>query len=410
MSQVTNIKAGHAVSWSPPRQAAQVAARVDAIDQLRGLVMVLMALDHVRAFFSDAVFDPLDLTRTTPALFLTRWVAHFCAPVFVFLAGTGAFLAGSRGKTRPQLAWFLLTRGLWLVLLEFTLVQFGWFFHFEYTLLIAQVIWAIGWSMVALAALVFLPTWVITILGVLLIASHNALGNPNPQELTIPAWLWTVLVRPGSIVLTESPSRVLLVAYPILPWLGIMLAGYGFGALWLLPRAQRRWWLLGLGTFLLALFGALRAANGYGDPRPWSLQASDLFTALSFLNCTKYPPSLLFVLMTLGPSMLLLAGWDRERTRASGVLVTFGRVPLFYYLLHVPLIHVVAMAFAYASHGETGFLPLVVVFRNQMPSDYGYGLPVVYGVWIGVVLLLYPPCRWFAAVKRRYRWAWLSYL
>ena len=383
--------------------------RLDALDHLRGVVMVLMALDHVRDFFTNERFNPVDLTQTNAGVFLTRWVTHFCAPVFVFLAGSGAFLAGTRGKTRQQLAWFLLTRGAWLVVLEFTLVHLSWTFSFDYTLLLGQVIWAIGWSMVTMAGLVFLPTWAITALGIALIAGHNALDGIDLQGLP-PPWLGTALLRPGLIPLT--PGTTLLVAYPILPWLGIMMAGYGLGALWLLPRQRRRGYLVGLGAVLVVLFAVLRAVNIYGDSQPWSIQSTGPFTVLSFMNCTKYPPSLQYVLMTLGPAMLALAWWDRPCGPLGGVFVTFGRVPLFYYLLHVPVMHLVAIAFAYVRYGEVGFLfqHFGLAGPEQIPADYGYSLPVVYVVWIGVVILLYPACRWFAAVKRRHAWAWLSYL
>src|SRR5262245_53775242 len=380
--------------------------RVEAVDLLRGVVMVVMALDHARDFLSDARFNPLDLTRTDAALFLTRWVTHFCAPVFVFLAGTGAFLYGSRGKTKRQLAWFLLTRGLWLLALEFTLVQFGWSFNFDYHLWVGQVIWAIGWSMVALAALVFLPAWVIAAAGVVLVAGHNLLDAVPPDRLGPFGWVATVLWSGGPVPL--APDVYLLVVYPVLPWLGVLWAGYGCGAIWLLPRPQRRrvWAALGLGLTLL--FVVLRAVNGYGDPHPWTAQPTGLFTLLSFLNCEKYPPSLLFLLMTLGPALLVLAWWDRPPGPLGRVFVTFGRVPLFYYLLHVPLIHLAAIGLAYARYGEAGFL-----FRHVMlaplPEGYGYGLPVVYLVWLGVVVSLYPACRWFAGVKGR-RNGWLSYL
>jgi uncharacterized membrane protein len=390
--------------------AVGIRTRVEAVDLLRGVVMVVMALDHVRDFFTEARFDPLDLTQTSPALFLTRWVTHFCAPVFVFLAGTGAFLSAIRGKTRPQLAWFLLTRGLWLVALEFTLVHLGWFFNFEYSLLLAQVIWAIGWSMVALAGLVFLPTWMIAALGVVLITGPNLLDGSWPDREAPFRWLWVVLVGGGPLEL--RPQTWFFVAYPILPWLGVMLAGYGFGAVWLIQGPQRRWCLVTLGVGLTLLFALLRSVNAFGDPIPWSLESSTQFTLLSFVNCSKYPPSLLFVLMTLAPAILLLAWWDGQTGWLGRLFVTFGRVPLFYYLLHIPLIHLVALVFAYCRYGEADFMfqNILVADPRSLPAGYGYGLPVVYLVWLGVVLLLYPGCRWFEGVKSRHRSAWLSYL
>jgi uncharacterized membrane protein len=385
-------------------------ARFDAVDWLRGFVMVLMALDHTRDFFSSSArSDPLDLTRTTAAMFLTRWVTHFCAPVFVFLAGTGAFLSGTRGASKLTLAWFLLTRGIWLVILEFTLVHLGWFFNFDYDFLIAQVIWAIGGSMIIMAALVALPVWTLGLLGVALIAGLAALDRALPNTHGMTAEIRKAFISGGFIELSAG-TRVIL-AYPILPWLGVMLAGYAFGAVWLWERRRRRLFVMTLGLALTGLFMALRLANGYGDPQPWTRQTTEFFTVLSFLNCNKYPPSLLYVLMTLGPALVLLAAQDRERGPIGSVFVTFGRVPLFYYLLHVPLIHVVAIAFALTQFGEAGFLfqhPLLGA--NQWPANYGYRLPVVYLITLGVVAALYPLCRWFAGIKARRRAWWMGYL
>ncbi len=382
--------------------------RLDSVDLLRGVVMVLMALDHTRGFFSNVAFDPTDLQKTTAALFLTRWITHFCAPVFVFLAGTGAYLSGARGKPTPQLAWFLLTRGSWLVLLELTLVRFTWFFNVDYGFVLCAVIWAIGWSMVVLAGLVFLPTAVITLVGITLLAGHNLLDGLAPDRFGSWSWLWKILHSGGGI---EPVAGVLVIAaYPLLPWLSVMAAGYGFGALLLLSSEQRRRWLWLLGSALCVAFVALRATNWYGDPRPWSEQPNGWFTLFSFLNCHKYPPSLLFVLMTLGPALIGLAVLDRGPSRVGSPLVVFGRVPLFYYVLHFALIHTAAVVFAYARYGEASWLFQNPNVPNSRPADYGYDLAVVYLVWINVVLLLYPACRWFAEVKRRNRNAWLSYL
>jgi uncharacterized membrane protein len=391
--------------------AKRIRPRLDAIDLLRGLVMVLMALDHTRDFFSNARFNPLDLSRTDTGLFFTRWVTHFCAPVFVFLAGTGAFLFLQRGgKTKGQLAWFLFSRGLWLVVLEFTLVHLGWLFRFDFHLLLGQVIWAIGWSMVLLAGMVYLPWWAVGLLGITLIAGHNALDGFSGDSLGSFRWIWTVLFSVGPVEV--GPGVRLFVAYPVLPWLGVMAAGYGIGAVYLLDAPRRRPWLVGLGVVITSLFVVLRTINEYGDPQRWVYQPSDWYTVLSFLNCTKYPPSLLFVLMTLGPAILLLAWFDRGVGPLGRPLVIFGRVPLFFYLLHVPVIHLAALTFAFAKYGDPNFLLQHPLIRNRgsLPEDYGYGLPAVYLVWIGVVLVLYPACWWFARVKSRYRSAWLSYL
>ncbi len=393
----------------PASKGAAVAAgaRLDAIDLLRGVVMVIMALDHTRDLFTSMEFDATDLSKTNPPLFFTRWITHFCAPVFVFLAGTGAFLAGARGKTRPQLAWFLLTRGIWLVILEFTLVHLGWSFNvLTYQVVLGQVIWAIGCSMIVLSALVWLPAWVLGLLGIMLIAGHNALDTVRFEGWLGEAWR---IVKSGGFIGTWP--RGFIAGYPIVPWLGVMLAGYGCGQLWLLPRPSRRRLLLALGFVASVGFVTLRAANRYGDPNPWQVQSRDLWTVMSFLNCQKYPPSLLYVLMTLGPALMLLALWDRDTGPVGRLFVTYGRVPLFYYLLHVPLAHLLAIAFAWARHGEVGYLfQHLLFFRDGFPKDYGYDLPVVYIIWLMVVGLLYFPCRWFAEVKRRRRDAWLSYL
>jgi uncharacterized membrane protein len=381
-------------------------SRLDGIDLLRGLVMVLMALDHTRDFFSNAHVRPTDLEHTWPALFLTRWVTHFCAPVFVFLAGTGAFLYGARGRTRGQLAWFLLSRGLWLIVLEFTLVRFGWSFNFAFDQLFAQVIWAIGASMVALAGLVFLPPWAVLGFGIALVAGLSAVDQTALRKSLGPPWVGVALLFPGAVEL--GPVHV-FVAYPVLPWLGVMALGYGLGPVWQLDRRPRQTWLLGFGAALTCLFFVLRFADRYGDPQPWSPQPTDLFTAFSFVNCTKYPPSLLFVLMTLGPALLALAYFDREPGPLGRFLVTFGRVPLFYYLLHLPLIHGLAVALSWVEYGTVDFWFQAPFGPRRFPENYGYSLPVVYLLWGVVVLLLYPACRWFAGVKRRRREGWLSY-
>jgi uncharacterized membrane protein len=400
--------------------------RLDSLDLLRGLVMVIMALDHVRDYFSHSFLtnpatDPTDLSKTTVALFLTRWVTHFCAPTFVFLAGTGAFLSGTRGKSTGALSRFLLTRGLWLVLLDLTVVRLGWNFNLDYSHEFGGgVIWVIGWSMVILSALVFLPTSAVAVLGIALVAFHNLWDGRSAQDVALPQWLWVVLHYPAQFTLLpplhlgefDIPEIKFVTGYSLLPWLGVLTAGYGFGALFLLDRAQRRKQLLGLGLSLTLLFVVLRYANGYGDSRPWSPQKDGVFTALSFLNCQKYPPSLLFVLMTLGPAIAALSLFERDWGPLGKFFVVFGRVPLFYYLLHIPLIHGLVVAIDYARYGYSPYLHEAPwsLPRDNLPPDYGFDLPVVYLIWIGVVLFLFPICWWFAGVKQRRREGWLSYL
>jgi uncharacterized membrane protein len=385
--------------------------RLKSIDILRGLVMVLMALDHVRDFFSNALFDPLNLALTTPALFFTRWITHLCAPVFIFLAGMGAFLYGSHGRTKAEAARFLLIRGLILIVLEFTLVHFGWFFNFEYHFVLAQVIWTIGWSMVALAGLIFLPTRIIGGIGLVMITGHNLFDRVIVDDSGLLEALWIVLHLGGPIQI--GPDRELFVLYPLIPWIGVMAAGYALGPLLLHPHAERRRWLLGLWLGLTLIFFALRWTNLYGDPRPWMGQPGLLLTFLSFINTEKYPPSLLFLLMTLGPALLLLAALDRPKQSGplARALIVFGRAPLFFYVLHLALIHLVAVIFSMVRYGHaiwligTGWM-----FKSGLPGGYGYELPIVYLIWAGVVIILFPACLWFGKIKRLGHETWWSYL
>jgi uncharacterized membrane protein len=385
--------------------------RLESVDMLRGLVIVLMALDHVRDFFSDRLFmDPTNLATTTPALFLTRWITHYCAPVFIFLAGAGAFLARGRWPSRSGLAWFLVTRGLWLVFLELTLVRASWMFNWDLYDHGPGVFWAIGWSMVVLAGLVFLPTPAVAFVGVVMIAGHNLLDGFNATQLGLPEWLWIVLHQPGRAPVVGSV--MVGTGYCLVPWCGVMAVGYGFGALLRLEPGVRRRWLFGLGAGISAAFVLLRAVNVYGDPRPFVPQSSALWNILAFLNCTKYPPSLLFLLMTLGPAILLLALCDRPLGPLAQPLMTFGRVPLFFYLLHIPLIHGAAVlcdVLRFGSSPQAADGPWIIR-PGMVPEDYGVSLPIVYFLWVVLLVLLYPPCRWFAAVKRRYHSVWLSYL
>ncbi|MGH7702234.1 MAG: DUF1624 domain-containing protein, partial [Gemmatimonadales bacterium] len=379
--------------------------RLDSVDLLRGLVMVIMALDHVRDYFNGPRFDPLDLTQTTAALFFTRWITHFCAPVFVFLAGAGAFISGDRGKPKAELSRFLVTRGLWLVALEVTVVRFAWAFNLDYgRITILQVIWAIGWSMVALAALIHLPHRAIAAFAIVMILGHNLLdpilpevfGGHGPTGYGVLGWLWIVLHVP-----------VQPVFYPLIPWIGVMAAGYAFGPLLRLEAGQRRRTLLTLGVALTAGFIVLRAIDTYGDPTYWTPQRNGLFTLLSFVNTTKYPPSLLFLLMILGPAIAALALFERISGPVARFFIVFGRVPLFYYVLHLYLIHLLVLALAALQGLEVQrFLDVFIFF----PPEWGFSLPVVYLIWAAVVLTLYPACRWFAGVKQRNRSAWLSYL
>jgi uncharacterized membrane protein len=375
--------------------------RLFSIDALRGLVMILMVLDHTRIYFhADALlFDPTDLTKTNPILFMTRWLTHFCAPVFVFLAGTGVFLSLSYGKPKKEIVHFLVTRGLWLVILELTLIHFFWEFNFNF--LNASILWVLGWSMVILAGLIFLPHWIVIFGGILTIASHNLFDGVRSDSFGLFHWLWTILHHPGRFEVVEGLA--LKVRYPLIPWVGVMAVGFGFGKLWLLERTRRRPWMLSLGVFLTLLFVFIRITNSYGDPRPWLIYQNGWWTFFSFINLEKYPPSLLYLLATLGPAIIILALFDQFR--APGILIgplaVFGQVPLFFYMVHLFLIHAWSVISVYVEYGQTPVL-----------DHSGYDLPVVYLVWLAVVVMLYPVCRWFTAFKkhRSRDHKWLSYL
>ena len=401
--------------------------RIDSIDLLRGIVMVIMMLDHTRDFVHSAVvqFDPADLSHTNVALFFTRWITHFCAPVFVFLAGTGAYLQFARGKSKGELSRFLVTRGLWLILLELTVVRMLVTFNFDIRFLgFLQVIWVIGVSMIVLAALIHLPLKVVGAFGLAMIAVHNLFDGfnaaswrgPESPSASLGGKLWTLLHQPfEAISVWALPSPVVFVIYPLIPWIGVMAAGYAFGALYRMDAHRRQRWLLTIGGTATALFVILRAIDVYGDPAPWAKQSTAVFTVLSFLNTTKYPASLLFLLMTLGPSILALALFE-SRPNAGGVVrqffVTFGRVPLFFYLLQWFTAHVLSILLHLAFGKPVGWLmksPLDM-FTTPPPENVGFNLGVVYLCWIAGVLLLYPLCKWFAGLKARRRDWWLSYL
>jgi uncharacterized membrane protein len=385
--------------------------RIESVDLLRGLVMAIMALDHVRDFFSDRLFmDPVDLKTTTVGIFLTRWITHYCAPTFIFLAGTSAFLSRTRGKSKADLSWFLFTRGIWLAIFEVTINRALWMFNYDFVHHGAGVFWAIGWSMIVLAVLVWLPTAFVAIFGILMISLHNLLDGLNHTKVGLPQVIWTILHSPGDAPVFDEFTFG--TGYCVVPWAGVMAAGYGFGAVFQLDRRARRLALFAIGSALIGAFVVIRWINVYGDPRPWSEQPEKVFTVLSFLNCTKYPPSLLYLLMTLGPAILALGLFDRPLGIWTKPIITFGRVPLFYYVLHIPLIHGGAVLLDYIRFGwspQWGHGPWEVR-PGEVPESYGVGLPAVYLIWVIVLLILYWPCRWFAEVKRRNRSVWLSYL
>jgi len=353
-----------------------------------------MALDHTRDFFGASGFNPRDVTE--PALFVTRWVTHFCAPTFIFLAGLSAFLYG-RGRSTEELSRFLLIRGLWLILIDLTLIKFGWRFEVDPYRLGAGVIFLIGASMVALATLIWLPRWAIAGVSLIMIAGHNLLDSVKADEFGAASWAWHLLHEPGLVPLGHGVN--LYVLYPLIPWIGVMAAGYLLGPVMQLEGQARQRLLFRLGAAITLGFIVLRATDLYGDPAPWTPQETLLLTVLSFVNCEKYPASLLYLIMTLGPALMLLASFEQARGAFARLLATFGQVPFFYYVVHIYLIHALAVATAFATSGALTSTPAI-----------GLSLQGIYFVWLLVLVLLYPICRRFAALKESSTGRWWSYL
>ncbi len=422
------------------RVAAPPRVRLDGIDAVRGLAMVLMALDHVRDFLQSEPYRATDLTSTTPLLFWTRIATHLCAPTFILLAGAGIYLA-QRRKTPREMAGFLVSRGLCLVLLELTVIRVCWTQSLDLRDIHAAVIWVIGWCMVLMSVMVYLPVPVVAAIGMVIIMLNNLADGITPAhaaEIWPPLGpFWRILHSPGDIPL--GAASTLHVAYVIIPWFGVMCAGYGLGAILTLDRPRRRFWLTCLGLFVIADFAVVRGLNGYGEPRPWAVQVVDpatgqhfdpsaapatalaqfpspppppnavpdrLYTVMSFMNTTKYPPSLAFLLMTLGPALLLLAAFDRPLGLWAQPLIVFGRVPLFFYVLHLPLI--VACAASVYWYGRSA--EWYGTLEQTQQVGLGLSLGAAYLWWLAVVFVLYLPCWWYAGVKARPRSSLLSYL
>ena len=360
--------------------------------------MVLMAIDHVRVFAAVPTFGP-------PPVFFTRWVTHFCAPAFIFLAGTAAFLYGEKTASRTALAKFLAIRGLWLVLLELTLLRFGWTFNFDYaTFTFAGVIWCIGWSMVILAALVFLPPRIVGAIGIAIILLHNA-AAPLVYSVENPSPLLQVLYAGGNF---ELAGMNFVILYVLFPWAGVMAAGYAFGLVMRLTPDRRRRICLAIGLSSIALFVVLRASGAYGDPNEWSSENG----LLGFLNPAKYPASLQFLLMTLGPTIALVPLLEKTRARIAQWLRVFGEVPFFFYVLHIPLIHTIALLISRVRTPESTSWLIAnhPVMPPEAPPGYQWSLGLLYLVWFLVVVLLYFACRWYASVKSRSRSQLLRFL
>jgi uncharacterized membrane protein len=407
-----------AAALSTPSSSAYSAsprtARIESIDLLRGIVMIIMALDHVRDYFNRSayLFDPTDLQHTTVALFFTRWITHYCAPVFMLLSGISAWLYG-RKKGRAAASFFLLTRGLWLIIVELFIVTLGWTFNLHYGIFILQVIWAFGISMIALSGLIYARRGALLAIALLLIGGHDLLDGIHVGGHGFTALLFSFLHAQGGF--SAGPINV-FIGYPILPWIGLITLGYWFGEFYRpeYDPARRRRLLRRLGWGAIILFVVIRAIDGYGDPAPWSMQHNVVYTILSFINVSKYPPSLLYILLTIGPALLFLSAAERPLNAFTRPLAVIGRVPMFYYIVHIFFLHALAVAAAAVS----GFPPAAMVNLNNWVTanpqlkGYGFGLDMVYAVWIGTVIVLYPLCRWFDHYKRTHaaEQKWLSYL
>lgn len=390
---------------------ALVKKRIYSIDLLRGLVMIIMALDHTRDFFHFDAFlhDPLDVNTTSIYLYFTRWVTHFCAPTFVFLSGTSIYLQSLR-KTTTQLSLFLIKRGLWLIFVELFIIGFEWTFNYTYPVFILQVIWAIGISMVFMGIIVRLPFRAILILGLIIVFGHNILDS---VESTHQGLLWD-LAHNGNFTTHAIGSHRILIIYPFLPWLGLMMLGYCIGKIFEPSFAQsgRKKILMQLGFGSILFFIVLRFLNIYGNPFHWTNQPNMLMTFLSFMNVHKYPPSLLFLCITIGPALIFLSLFENSNTKLSRSISVYGRVPFFYYVLHFYLIHLTCMfLFLIRGHSFNESTPDVfgIPFRFLIAGE-GYSLKIVYLIWISIVLALYLPCKWFSELKKRKNYWWLSYL
>lgn len=405
-----HVLAGSAEVRAIPEVVSPERVRIESIDVVRGIIIILMALDHTHDFFGNLAIRPTDLAVTTAPLFFTRWITHICAPVFFLLTGTSAYLA-QRRLSKRELSWFLLARGIWLMFLELVVMRFALQFNFDYQTTIITVLWGLGWAMVALAGLLWLPNWAIAAVGVVMVAGHNALDGINATAFGALAPLWHFLHAPGIVV--NNGRSVVFVAYVLIPWVGVTALGYVLGQVYRWDADRRRALLLRLGIGLVAAFVVLRFANVYGDPFPWSKQKSPLWTVMSFLGTTKYPPSLLFLLMTLGPALLLLRAFDAGLPALLRPALIIGKVPLFFYILHFYLIHLMAVAASWFRYGKVSEMfqsPDLAHFPFSAPSDWGASLPVIYLLWILVLAALFPLCRWYAGVKRRRTDWWLSYL
>jgi len=377
----------------------QEPARIQSLDILRGLVIVIMGLDHVRDFLAPTLFWPEDISQTTPAWFFTRWVTHFCAPVFVMLAGTSAFLYGTR-KSKEQLRNFLWSRGVWLIFAELILVHFGWTFDFSWWFL--QVIWVLGVCMILLGVFIYLPRTILIVFTAITLVGHNLLDNIHFDN-----FFWYLLhEQKWDAQIGQVP---LAIVYPIIPWIAVMTLGYLLGEVFLLPEPKRNKKLLYFETATTVAFIIIRLINMYGDPYPWSSsERGEVFTFMSFLATNKYPPSLLFLMMTLGPGLIVLSKAERWAAVIKNTLLVFGRVPFFYYILHLYVGHIIGIVYMGLRFGEWG----VIGFDNpeSWPKNYQADLWAVYAGWLLLTVIMYFLCKWFGRIKQQNQSWWMKYL
>jgi uncharacterized membrane protein len=385
--------------------------RIASIDIIRGFIMIIMALDHTRDFFIHAsAGNPANLATTTPIFFFTRWITHFCAPNFVFLSGISAYLAGTR-RTPAEFRAFLIKRGLWLMVAEAVFISFALTLNVTFNMIALLVLWAIGFSMIMLGLLSGASLRVIAIIGLIIFFGHNILDYITlPKTGAANVFMTMFFTALGSVFLVGK--RIILDTYAVIPWTGVMLLGYVFGAMFQksFDAQRRKRILLFSGLAMVGLFVILRCINIYGDPAPWSAQKTAVFSFLSFLNTSKYPPSLLFLCMTIGPMLIVLSMIENVKTRVTDIFIVYGNVPFFYYFVHIYLIRFLDIVVFFAS----GYKVNQIATPNQpfffQPPDFGFGLPGVYLMWLLIVIIMYLPCRWYGSYKRTHRQWWLSYL
>jgi len=389
--------------------------RIESIDILRGVIMLIMALDHTRDFFHTAgpTGDPTNMATTTPILFFTRWITHFCAPNFVFLSGISAYLAGTR-RTKGELRSFLIKRGLWLVLVEVVLLTFAFTLNPFYNVFILQVLWVIGLSMIILGLLVRAPLWVIGTIGTLIFFGHDILDYVAVPKSGAAMVLDRLFFTAKGTLLQLNPTHFIVDLYAIIPWTGVMLLGYAFGQLYAktFDAERRRQVLLYTGLAALAVFMILRVFNLYGDPEPWALQRNNVITFLSFLNVSKYPPSLMYSLLTIGIGLIVLSLTENIKTKVTDIFIVYGNVPFLYYVMHFYLLRTISVIVFFAQGFGTNQIADPAHQRPFLfdPPGYGFNLGGVYLVWLLVIFILYFPCRWFGKYKKTHNQWWVSYL